>query len=253
MIKGKALRRALQTEDAIRLDGKIPLIVDKTELITPEIAQEMLHKNNNNRPINWKKVEEYADLMRKGEWKFHSQGIILDSYGNILTGQKRLWAIIYSGVTIPMRISRGCPSDIVRTIDRGTPQSSKDLAARETKRKHSTTEASLARAMLILSGTKPNTDLIADMLIKKERHLALLMKETKGTKKTRAILMILAVLCFLIENDFKLKSLSKNIEGWAKILDEKLFPSNANKCWGRGVAFILALEQAKKIVESAIK
>ena len=99
----KAMKRAMETKDAIRLSGKIPLIVDSTEEISPEIAQEILKKNKANRPINWHKVEEYADLMARGQWKLHSQGIIIDDKGNLLTGQKRLWAIVYSGVTIPMR------------------------------------------------------------------------------------------------------------------------------------------------------
>ena len=136
MIKGKALRRALESKDAMRINGEIPLIVDTTELITPAIAQEMLKHNKTNRPINWRKVEEYADLMAHDQWKLHSQGIIFDPDGNILTGQKRLWAVVYSGKDVLMRVSRGCPADTVRILDRGTPQTARDMASRETKRKH---------------------------------------------------------------------------------------------------------------------
>lgn len=248
MIKGKALRRALETNDAIRIAGKVPLIVDKTELITPEIAQEMLKKNNNNRPINWNKVEEYADIMRKGEWKLHSQGIILDPSGNILTGQKRLWAIIYSDTAVYMRVSRGCPSNTVRLIDRGTPQTSKDLASRETKRKHSTTELSIARAMLILSGKKPTADAIADIMIERSEDLATVLKESKGTKKTRAVLMVLAAIIQSTTNTQNLIRLTKEIEILAHNLERQLEPANAEKCWGRGAAFSLAMEQARKII-----
>ena len=91
MIKGKALRKALETKEAYRLTEDIPLIIDTTEWITPETAQEMLKRNKHNRPVNWNKVEEYADIMAGGQWQLHAQGIILDCDGNILTGQKRLW------------------------------------------------------------------------------------------------------------------------------------------------------------------
>lgn len=45
-LKGRSLKRALETKDAARLlDGDIPLITDTTELITVEKAQELLKKN----------------------------------------------------------------------------------------------------------------------------------------------------------------------------------------------------------------
>ena len=42
MSGNKAMRRAAMTKDAIRISGDVPLITDTTELITPELAQEML-------------------------------------------------------------------------------------------------------------------------------------------------------------------------------------------------------------------
>lgn len=248
-LKGKALQRAMSCSDSIRLTGNVPLIIDKTESITPLIAHEMLQHNKNNRPINWKKVEEYADMMRKGEWKLHSQGIILDEKGNILTGQKRLWAIIYSDVAVNMRVSRGCPSDTARMIDRGDPQSSRDLAARETTRKHSPYEVNLARAMLVLrDNTKPSKDQIADIMIQKAEIFKTVLSETKGTKKTRSILMILAVICFMSRDIAEAKALSLQAENFATKLDNLLSPSSADQCWGKGVAFTLAMKQAQMSV-----
>lgn len=253
MIKGKALKRALETNDAIRLNGDVPLIVDKTELITPEIAQEMLKHNTNNRPINWKKVEEYAEAMKKGEWKLHSQGIIFDPSGNLLTGQKRLWAVVYSGTSVYMRVSRGCPADTVRILDRGTPQSDKDLAARETKRKHTQTEAAIARAILVLAGKKPTTDSIADIMVSRAQDFELVLGETKGTKKTRSVLMVFAAMFSTSTDGSKLSILARHIEKLSDDLNKSLLPSNADECWGRGVAFVLALEQAKRCVEEQVK
>ena len=253
MIKGRALRRAVETNDSIRLTGDVPLIVDKTELITPNMAHEMLQKNKNNRPINWKKVEEYASAMAKGEWKLHPQGIILDKDGNILTGQKRLWAVIYSDTAVYMRVSRGCSADSARMIDRGTPQTSRDLATRETERKHSQIEASIARGISILNGEKAALpDKIADIIIDKSKHFEALLKETKGTKKTKSVLMILASMAHLVSDVAALKKMAVHTEMLAAKLDAKLAPSVADKCWGRGVAFVLAMEHAKKCVEEKL-
>ena len=162
-MKGKALKRALEV-DPIRAGGDIPLITDKTELITPTVAQEMLRANKDNRPINWKKVEEYSDAMVRGEWKLHAQGIVLDEGGNILTGQKRLWAVIYADVSVYMRVSRGNPKDTAKLLDRGDPQSARDLASRGTGRWHSPTESSIARACAALTGNmRPSKTQLADI------------------------------------------------------------------------------------------
>jgi hypothetical protein len=248
-LKGKAYKRAVECSDSIRLMGDIPLIVDKTEIITPEIAHDMLQRNKHNRPINWKKVEEYAALMAKGDWILHSLGIILDENDNILTGQKRLWAIIYSDTAVAMRVSRGCPANTVRMIDRGEPQSSRDMAARETARKHSPYEVSLARGVLVLKDKpKPSKDQIADVMIQQSEMFSAVLIETKGTKKTKSILMILSAICFISKNIEEAKSKAIMVETYAGRLDVLLSPSSAVQCWGKGAAFTLSMKQAQLVV-----
>ena len=190
-MKGKALRRALASSDALRINTEkdVPLIVTTTELITPTIAKEILKNNKKNRPVNWHKVEEYAATMREGRWRLHDQGIMLDTDGNVLTGQKRLWAIINADVNIYMRVSRGNPPDTAHIIDRGVPQSARDLAARDTGRMHSPTEASLARAILALNGNlKPSADDIAAVLLRYAAPLTTAMTQTRGTRNNAGTL-----------------------------------------------------------------
>lgn len=238
-LKGKAFNRA---DDKHRFEG-IPLIHDETELITPEKAERMLKKNKNNRPINWNAVEQFRKSMVDGEWKFHSQGIILDEKGNILTGQKRLWAIIYAGIPQYMRISRGCPSDTANLIDRGKPQTSRDLASRQTERKHSPTEQSIVRAMLAFEGRlKPTVDEIGRGLVDHNVILSIAMKKSRGIKKTKSILMIMAAICIYGEN-----KLFKCLEFMAKKLEHELNPILVDECWNRGAAFTLAMEKAMNI------
>src|SRR5262249_10526113 len=160
----------IETTDALRINANVPLITDKTELITPEVAMEYLKANKNNRPINWARVEEYAAIMARGDWKLHSQGVVFDTNGNILTGQKRLWAVVKAKVGVYMRVSRGTPPEAARLLDRGTPQTARDLATRETGRKHSPTEVSIMRAYAAMQGnTRPDTDQIANLI---EQHAA---------------------------------------------------------------------------------
>jgi hypothetical protein len=254
-VKGKALRRALETSDAYRVGGTVPvpLIIDTTELITPESAYAMLLKNANNRPINWRKVEEYAAVMKKGEWELHAQGIILDVNDNILTGQKRLWAVIYSNASVYMRVSRGNPVSAGRLIDRGVPQSSRDLASRATGKKHSPLEASIARAIRALGGDlRPSVDAVAETIQAHAAIVAALISKTSGTKKTRAVIMIIAAISVEVADVYKVPLLATHIEEMAESLDAALLPQSAAVCWGRGAAFALALEHARRIVVSTL-
>jgi len=251
MAGNKAMRRALATQDAHRVAGNIPLIQDKTELITPELAQQMLERNKNNRPVNWKRVEQYATIMGAGKWELNPQGIIFDKEGNLQTGQTRLWAVIYSETSVYMRVSRGSFSSIGKLLDRGIPQSSRDLATRDTGRKHSPTEASIARAILCLQGTlRPSTDALADQIRNNDQIVTPLLKQTSGTKKTKTIMMILAVICNEIGDTKRALDLAKRVEEFGKQLDSNLKPESTERCWGRGAAFTLAMERAKRIVEN---
>jgi len=246
-MKGKALRRALETTDALRVNADVPLIVTTTELVTPDLAKAMLTRNKKNRPVNWRKVDEFADQMRSGQWRLHDQGIMLDTDENVLTGQKRLWAVIRSGVNIYMRISRGNPADTATVIDRGVPQSSRDLAARETGRAHSPVEVAIARAILVLTGTvKPSTDELAAALELHAPVLVLVLAKMRGMRKTREVLMVLAALIARFG-----ETTPEHLTAVPVLVDQlaaRLAPRTAAECWGRGAAFSLAMEHARQLV-----
>ena len=249
-MKGKALRRAIQTTDVVRINSSLPLITDTTEIITPQLAEEMLKKNRSNRPVNWKKVEEYATIMQEGQWELHAQGIILDPGGNIITGQTRLWAVIYSGVQVPMRISRGNPAKVAKLIDRGRPQSARDLASRDTEKKHSPIESTIARVICALNGNvKPSVDELGEKIAENSGLATVVLEETRGTKKTRAVAMILGVICFLSRGTEPAKALARKTPLFAEQLEAVLLPHTAEKCWGKGAAFGLAVNHARQIVE----
>ena len=244
----KARRRAAET-GAVRQDDTIPLIVDETVLVTPEMAQEMLKRNNNNRPIAWKTVEEYSVLMKTNKFVLHAQGIILDSDGNILTGQKRLWAIIYADVPVYMRVSRGSPPEVSSLLDRGTPQSARDLATRTSGKKHSPSESSISRAVLASKGNvKPSKDELAREMVRLEGKAKMILLVNRGAKKTKALLMTMAAICEYSPSVVRAELVAKKTSLMAEELEIALSPHRASECWGKGAAFGLAMEHASEIV-----
>lgn len=275
-MKGRALRRALATNDAHRVSGDIPPIRDTTELVTPDDAYKLLERNRNNRPINWRKVEEYAAIMARGDWQLHAQGVILDTDDNILTGQKRLWAIIYSGASVWMRISRGSPPATSRLIDRHEPQSARDLATRGSGRKHRPTESSIARGVLALGGVlRPSTDQLAACIQGNSGTVEALLAATSGTKKTRAVIMVIAASVAACRQPrivphapadvqahagtaaddrerSRVECVAKDIAQLAERLETRLLPQTAESCWGRGAAFSMAMAGALALVREAL-
>lgn len=246
--KLKGMERAYASKDSYRLEQEIPLIQDTTELITPDIASKMLEKNPSNRPISWPKVEQYKKLMLAGKWEFHAQGIILDDKNNILTGQKRLRAIVHSGIPQWFRISRGTPKNLAHLIDRGTPQSSRDLATRITNRKHSPTEGSIARAICALEGNvKPNVDDISDKISEYNEILEIAVEKLYRIKKTKEVLMIIAATCHLYKKDKKYEYLFSHVTEISDAFIKELAPAEPKECWKRGAVFTLGMERALRL------
>lgn len=251
----KAMRRAVECKDAVRVGTDLPLITDKTVLMTKEEADRYLEHNHRNRPVNWRSVEEYGKKMLAGKWALHSQGVILDQQGNILTGQNRLWAVKWALTRNPncppiyMRVSSGNPSSVADLLDRGRPQSSRDLATRKTEKKHSPTEALIARGILVLKGVmRPSIDQVGEEIANNSELAEMVLEKTARMGKTKAIIMILSAIC---ANGAPAKqNLIMKTAKFAQELTDALKPVTPEKCWGKGTAFAMAMQTAKKIIES---
>jgi hypothetical protein len=81
----------------------------KIEDITPAIASNYLTHNKREKQRNLvdKKVYDYASAMRSGHWVLNHQGIAFDAAGDLCDGQHRLTAVVVSGVTVKMMVTRG--------------------------------------------------------------------------------------------------------------------------------------------------
>ena len=95
--------------------------------MTPEIAKDILLKHNNkNRTVKSRRVKDYAEQMKRGEWKLNGESIIFDETGELRDGQHRLMAVVESGCTVPMTVVKGV-SKTCEIFDRGAGRSLRDI------------------------------------------------------------------------------------------------------------------------------
>ncbi|WP_303834640.1 hypothetical protein [Ruminococcus flavefaciens] len=82
------------------------------ELITPEIASNMLETNTQNRTLSKGTITAYVNDMLSGNWdETVGDAISIDENGILRNGQHRLNAIVESGVSVRMWVCRNVSSD----------------------------------------------------------------------------------------------------------------------------------------------
>jgi hypothetical protein len=89
------------------------------ELITPQVAARTLESQNGvNRRLNKSAIRKLCKDMTAGKYLITHQGIAFDAAGNLLDGQHRLRAIVITGLSVWMLVSRGWPNSV--TLDNGS-------------------------------------------------------------------------------------------------------------------------------------
>lgn len=94
--------------------------------ITPEIAQDLLDNNRNNRPLSPRHVNSLVKEIKQGKWKINGDAIRISEDGNVIDGQHRLHAVILSKLTIQSWFTTGLNSSVFDTIDIGKKRSHSD-------------------------------------------------------------------------------------------------------------------------------
>jgi hypothetical protein len=74
----------------------------KREILTKEMAEQLLNKNHNNRNLSIAKAVRYANDMSKGAWADVGDVVRIDTEGNLIDGQHRCKAVVLSGKDIPI-------------------------------------------------------------------------------------------------------------------------------------------------------
>ncbi|MFL6416119.1 MAG: hypothetical protein ACJ74Y_10695 [Bryobacteraceae bacterium] len=110
----------------------LPIMKSTWEEITPKKAAVFLEKNVTNRPLREATTTAYERDMRAGNWVSTHQGVAFNDRGELIDGQHRLTAVVRSGVTVRMLVTRGLPAvsgdtHTMDAVDRGATRSSQEF------------------------------------------------------------------------------------------------------------------------------
>jgi hypothetical protein len=95
------------------------MISTKVVKITPTMAKNWLEKNSHNRPLNKRHLERLAKSISDGEWQMNGESIKISKCGSLLDGQHRLSAIVKTGTSVSMMVTKGLPLDTFHTMNIG--------------------------------------------------------------------------------------------------------------------------------------
>lgn len=103
------------------------MITAKVELITPEVAKQLLENNHHNRKVSKGNTETIERALKSGEWKVSGQTIIVSITGILMDGQHRLKAVMNTGISMEHLVCRGVADDVFKVIDTGKNRSGADV------------------------------------------------------------------------------------------------------------------------------
>lgn len=86
--------------------------------ITPDLALDILTKNESNRKVNNRIVKNYAHAMKNGDWKLNGESIKYNKH-RLIDGQHRLLACIEAEVPFTTMVITDIDSDVFDSIDIG--------------------------------------------------------------------------------------------------------------------------------------
>ncbi len=116
------------------------------EVITPEIATDLLTRNSVNRRLQQATVERYAREIREGRWLLTGETIIISDSNELLNGQHRMNAVLVAGVPIRSNVVSGIERNAYQKMDSGKSRSVADRL--RLPEKHTT----VARTIALIHG-----------------------------------------------------------------------------------------------------
>lgn len=97
--------------------------------VTPELAELWLERNTRNRKISPQSVDRYARNMTHDHWAFTGDSVKFSNAGELLDGQHRLTAVARVGVTVPLLVVSGLPTESQAFMDDGRKRNAGDVLA----------------------------------------------------------------------------------------------------------------------------
>lgn len=101
-------------------------MVTTVEVVTPDIARELLSSNGTNRPITQAAVDKIVTSILDGEWRLTHQGIAISADGTLLDGQHRLLAVVKTGVAVETLVTRNVDPETFEVMDSGRSRQQAD-------------------------------------------------------------------------------------------------------------------------------
>jgi hypothetical protein len=128
--------------------------------VSPDLAEQWLSRNPNNRNLRRAVVDAYARDMEAGRWRLNGETVKFSETGQLYDGQHRLNAVVQSGQTVPMVVVRGLGSDVMSTVDAGIKRSYSDALRLAGEDNTATLAAVCRRAVMWERGMRTNTGAI---------------------------------------------------------------------------------------------
>lgn len=130
------------------------------QTITPEDAAMLLQTNVNNRKLSRRRVEMYANDIKRGMWKLTGDTIKLarnpkTGEVRLIDGQHRLHAIVSAGMPIQTVVATGLNEDAFSVIDRGKTRSYNDVLGISNIKNSSTVSSVLRPIICLEAGLNP--------------------------------------------------------------------------------------------------
>lgn len=96
-------------------------------IIGPDLAAKILdNANTSNRHFRPHRADEFAQIIRDGEWAVTHQGIAIDTAGTLQDGQHRLAAIRDTGSPQPLFVTVGMPPSNFTKVDTALLRTARD-------------------------------------------------------------------------------------------------------------------------------
>lgn len=122
-------------------------------LVTPDVAEQWLGKNIDNRRIKRQHVDKLAQDMAADRWHMTDESIKFDRDGRLIDGQHRLLAVVKSGASILLRVTRGLDPESQKFMDTASSRTAADALGFDGK-SHTALLAAIARIALAVDAGK---------------------------------------------------------------------------------------------------
>jgi len=121
--------------------------------VTPTMCLAWLEKNEDNRGLHQNHIATLARTMARKDWEVNGESLKIDTAGNILDGQHRMWACIEAKTPFKTMVTTGLPREVFDTIDTGIIRTAIDILTVKKETNVSTIVAALKHIGRYYSGT----------------------------------------------------------------------------------------------------